>query len=247
MAAVIFEATEDSVTGVAGIALWGELLDRLGLVGEADRRNLRPIGPGGYTGGKYYRPLVELQLTGSGFLSDRSPLADEAAAALLPGELEVRTPATHGPDGAREPVRRPTAEGSSRDTPAPEGQAEEGLADPDRGHLHRRDEGRDAQTRPWALSQPGQWSLTASALSSTGWVSLWLYAAIWTWYIPNCGTTVTWIMRPWYQKKTVPSFLDALATLRRFLSSERISAMSSDGPLNPRIIDGLLDVLTRAA
>ena len=78
-------------------------------------------------------------------------------------------------------------------------------------------------------------------------LSLWLYAAIWTWYIPNCGTTVTWIMRPWYQKKTVPSFLDALATLRRFLWSERISAMSSDGPLNPKIIDGLLDVLTRAA
>ena len=78
-------------------------------------------------------------------------------------------------------------------------------------------------------------------------LSLWLYAAIWTWYIPNCGTTITWIMRPWYQKKTVPSFLDALATLRRFLWSERISAMSSDGPLNPKIIDGLLDVLTRAA
>ena len=78
-------------------------------------------------------------------------------------------------------------------------------------------------------------------------LSLWLYAAIWTWYIPTFGTTVTWTTRPWYQKKTAPSFLDALATLRRFLWSERISAMSSDGPLNPKIIDGLLDVLTRAA
>ena len=82
MAAVIPEATEDSVTGVAGIALWGELLDRLGLVGEADRRNLRPIGPGGYTGGECYRPLVELQLAGGDFLSDRSLLADEATMRL---------------------------------------------------------------------------------------------------------------------------------------------------------------------
>ena len=48
----VVTASEDSVTGVAGIVLWGELLDRLGLVGEADRRGLRPIGPGGYTGGR---------------------------------------------------------------------------------------------------------------------------------------------------------------------------------------------------
>ena len=32
VAPVVAEATEDDVTGVAGIALWGELLDRLGLV-----------------------------------------------------------------------------------------------------------------------------------------------------------------------------------------------------------------------
>ena len=79
---VVAEATGDDVTGVAGIALWGELLDRLGLVGEADRRNLRPIGPGGYSGGECYRPLVELQLAGGDFLSDRSLLADEATMRL---------------------------------------------------------------------------------------------------------------------------------------------------------------------
>lgn len=76
------EAGEDSVTGVAGIVLWGELLDRLGLVGEADRRVLRPIGPGGYTGGECYRAVVELQLAGGDFLSDRSLLADEATQRL---------------------------------------------------------------------------------------------------------------------------------------------------------------------
>jgi len=78
----LVEASEDSVTGVAGIALWGELLDHLGLVGEADRRGLRPIGPGGYTGGECYRAVVELQLAGGDFLADRSLLADEATGQL---------------------------------------------------------------------------------------------------------------------------------------------------------------------
>ena len=78
----IVEASEDSITGVAGIALWGELLDHLGLVDEADRRNLRPIGPGGYTGGECYRSVVEVQLAGGDFLSDRSLLADEATQVL---------------------------------------------------------------------------------------------------------------------------------------------------------------------
>jgi hypothetical protein len=78
----VVEAGEDSVTGVAGIALWGELLDRLGLVGEADRRNLRPIGPGGYTGGECYRVVVETQLAGGDFLADRALLADEATQRL---------------------------------------------------------------------------------------------------------------------------------------------------------------------
>ncbi len=78
----VAEASDDSVTGVAGIALWGELLDRLGLVAEADRRVLRPIGPGGYTGGECYRAVVELQLAGGDFLSDRSLLAGEATQRL---------------------------------------------------------------------------------------------------------------------------------------------------------------------
>lgn len=78
----VAEASEDSVTGVAGIALWGELLDRLGLVAEADRRVLRPIGPAGYTGGECYRAVVELQLAGGEFLSDRSLLAGEATQRL---------------------------------------------------------------------------------------------------------------------------------------------------------------------
>ncbi|MHB1718339.1 MAG: hypothetical protein ACYCV5_13590, partial [Acidimicrobiales bacterium] len=66
-------------------------------------------------------------------------------------------------------------------------------------------------------------------------------------YIPTHGTTTTWIPRPWYPKKATPSFLDALAALRRCLWSERIMPMSSSGPLNPKIVDGMLDALSRAA
>ena len=78
----IVTPSEDSVTGVGGVALWGALLDRIGLVGEADRRALRPIGPGGYGGGTCYRAVVETQLAGGDFLSDRSLLADEATLRL---------------------------------------------------------------------------------------------------------------------------------------------------------------------
>jgi len=70
--------SDDEVTGVAGLALWGPLLDRLGLVDEADRWGLRPIGPGGYSGGECYRALVEMLLAGGEFVSDRSLLAGEA-------------------------------------------------------------------------------------------------------------------------------------------------------------------------
>lgn len=74
--------SEEDLTPVAGVALWGPLLDRLNVVDEADRRGLRPIGPGGYTGGECYRALTETLLAGGDFLSDRALLADPATAAL---------------------------------------------------------------------------------------------------------------------------------------------------------------------
>jgi hypothetical protein len=78
----LITASEDDLTSVAGVALWGPLLDRLNVVGEADRRGLRPIGPGGYSGGQCYRALTEVLLAGGDFLSDRVLLADPATAAL---------------------------------------------------------------------------------------------------------------------------------------------------------------------
>jgi hypothetical protein len=75
---------EEDVTGVAGAVLWGPLLDRLNLVDVADGRRLRPIGPGGYTGGECFRTLVEVLLAGGEFLSDRSLL--EGATEQLRGQ-----------------------------------------------------------------------------------------------------------------------------------------------------------------
>lgn len=73
-AGVRVEIADEDVTGVAGVVLWGALLDRLGLVEVADARQLRAVGPGGYTGGECYRTLVEVLLAGGEFLSDRSLL-----------------------------------------------------------------------------------------------------------------------------------------------------------------------------
>lgn len=76
---------DDNVTGVAGVVLWGPLLDRLNLVGVADERQLRPIGPGGYSGGVCYRTLIEVMLAGGDFLVDRRLLEGDKSTEVLRG------------------------------------------------------------------------------------------------------------------------------------------------------------------
>jgi hypothetical protein len=78
----VVSASEDDLTPVAGVVLWGPLLDRLNVVAEADRWGLREIGPTGYSGGECYRALTEVLLAGGDFLSDRFLLADQATAVL---------------------------------------------------------------------------------------------------------------------------------------------------------------------
>ena len=78
-------------------------------------------------------------------------------------------------------------------------------------------------------------------------LSLWLYSAIWTWYIATFGTEATWTPRPWYREKATPSFLDALAALRRTLWAERIMPLSIFRSAHDKIIDAMLDVLANAA
>jgi hypothetical protein len=78
-------------------------------------------------------------------------------------------------------------------------------------------------------------------------LSLWLMTAVWAWYIPTFGSAPTWAHRPWYQAKTTPSFLDALAALRRVLWRDRITTLSASPQDSPKIIDGLIDILATAA
>lgn len=78
-------------------------------------------------------------------------------------------------------------------------------------------------------------------------LSLWLMTAIWAWYIPTFGTTTTWVRRPWYPRKATPSFLDALAALRRVLWRDRITAVSASPGESPEILEAMIEALAMAA
>lgn len=78
-------------------------------------------------------------------------------------------------------------------------------------------------------------------------LSLWLYAAVWQWYISTQGTKPTWPRLPWYRSKRTASFADALAALRRVLWRDRIFDTSGPRPLTPKTANALIDVLARAA
>ncbi len=69
----------------------------------------------------------------------------------------------------------------------------------------------------------------------------------WSWYLETHPTGRTWITRPWYPHKTTPSFLDALAALRRVLWAQRITTTSTSEGDNDKITDVLLDTLAYAA
>jgi len=78
-------------------------------------------------------------------------------------------------------------------------------------------------------------------------LSLWLHGLVWCWYLDAHPGGATWPTRPWYRHKTGPSFLDALAALRRLLWSERITGPSSSTPHDSKITEALLITLAYAA
>ena len=78
-------------------------------------------------------------------------------------------------------------------------------------------------------------------------LALWLHALTWCWYLSTHPDGRTWTPRPWYPSKSTPSFLDALAALRRPMWSERISATSQPSPNHPAITQTILDTLAYAA
>lgn len=78
-------------------------------------------------------------------------------------------------------------------------------------------------------------------------LSLRLHGTVWCWYLDTHPTGGTWPTKPWYPHKATPSFLDALAALRRQLCSQRITALSYRGPDNHKFTETLLDTLAYAA
>lgn len=78
-------------------------------------------------------------------------------------------------------------------------------------------------------------------------LAMWLYAAVWTWYIITQGTKQTWPSLPWYTHKCTPSFVDALAALRAPLWRNLLFSTCARRPLTPKIVDTLIHALARAA
>jgi hypothetical protein len=78
-------------------------------------------------------------------------------------------------------------------------------------------------------------------------LAFWLHTAVWCCYLASWNDTPTWRTRPWYTRKTTPSFLDALAAQRRILWNERITALSPGAQLSAKILDPLLETLAEAA
>ncbi len=78
-------------------------------------------------------------------------------------------------------------------------------------------------------------------------LSRWMHGLTWCWYLDTHPTGRTWIPRPWYTHKATPSFLDALAALRRVLWSQRITALSNSAADDIKITEALLDTLAYAA
>ena len=78
-------------------------------------------------------------------------------------------------------------------------------------------------------------------------LSFFLHGTIWLWYLSDSGTTPRFNSQPWYTAKTIPSFADAMAELRRVLWRERIMPTSRTQPLSPEMATVLIDALAMAA
>ncbi|MBM4060832.1 MAG: transposase [Planctomycetes bacterium] len=77
-------------------------------------------------------------------------------------------------------------------------------------------------------------------------LSLWIYSVVWAWYLLTHGATKTWTARPWYPGKTVASFADALAALRRVLWRHTIFSRSASQWHLRKTVAVLIEALARA-
>ena len=78
-------------------------------------------------------------------------------------------------------------------------------------------------------------------------LSLWLYAMVWLWYLQRKEHQRTFLLWPWQTNKTVPSFADALTSLRRELWQARIISMFGKHAVHDKKYEFLIEALAAAA
>jgi len=77
--------------------------------------------------------------------------------------------------------------------------------------------------------------------------SFWLYSIVWLWFIRSESRTTSVVRLPWYPQKRTPSFIDALASLRRLLWRQRIFPASGTRALTNENAALLIEALALVA
>jgi len=72
------------------------------------------------------------------------------------------------------------------------------------------------------------------------------YAMVWLWYQLTQGDHPTFEKQPWSQRNPLPSFLDALASLRTTIGTERIFGEAASGAISSTIIPEIIRILSEA-
>ena len=77
--------------------------------------------------------------------------------------------------------------------------------------------------------------------------AFWLYSVVWLWFINSESKSTSVVSVPWYPQKATPSFIDALASLRRLLWRQRIFPRSETPVLTKENATVLIEALAYAA
>jgi len=78
-------------------------------------------------------------------------------------------------------------------------------------------------------------------------LSLWIYSAIWLWYLQQKSKRRYFFVQPWYSGKSAASFADALSCLRRVLWQDRIKFMFGKRFVHNKNFEFLIEALAAAA
>jgi len=77
--------------------------------------------------------------------------------------------------------------------------------------------------------------------------SFWLYSVLWLWFLKSKSKSTSVVILPWYPQKSAPSFIDAMASLRRVLWSRRIFSSSGTPMLTKKNAMMLIEALAYSA